>query len=772
MSEEHHEEEYEDNDVANQDVDAVEDSDDVERADGGSTDEPIDDTATNSSDDDDVADWGFGEKKSRFGKEVVIAFGAIAVLLGMFGWVVHNQMNEAKDGGVVAGDIPEGTLGGAGDDPFMPVSLGAAEGERGPVGDEEFLPPVQNDEPDEHSVAMNEGNGNTGRMGNDEPFGDGQLLDNSEPLVADRSTPNGLFDAPANSSDELLADDRRSGAGPDFGQTETGRRANSVVSRDSVFGGSARRDAASERFSGARADRQDLAQNEPQPSVDTGRLPDGAIGGLDDAGGTLSTEDRPFNLFEPSTGAEPSPALVGQKEPLIEPNAVADPAVMINDPFLSSNDPLPNPDPALSPTSEIRDPFAAAVEPEPLIGNEPLLSGNEPLLDGNEPLLNNPGNNVTTMPRDLLGGPELPLTDTPANPGLPRVESNSLLSNNSLDLGNSEPLVTNESDSLFGPLSSGNSASFDEAGSALADSNDPLISVREPSGASSLPDASPVGLLDEPALRDPQPVTLGNSGISNSGISGSGISGSGFDNADPFAPVATPIDGNATTFDGGGLFEPAVSEPTNLASDDNAFDAPAIAPDLSPAGTGSVTRTPGSEKYVIESGDSFWSISKKVYGEGKYFRDLAQFNRGTVPNPEKLKVGTEIQTPSLSVLRPAAVSGSTPQLAVAELQPTISPVVSRLEDSVTARRAVIDASDKPSGIYFSSQGYPMYRVGRDDNLTSISADHLGRASRWKQVFAMNRDILQSPSDLQVGMVLKLPADASKVPLTERTSSLR
>lgn len=79
---------------------------------------------------------------------------------------------------------------------------------------------------------------------------------------------------------------------------------------------------------------------------------------------------------------------------------------------------------------------------------------------------------------------------------------------------------------------------------------------------------------------------------------------------------------------------------------------------------------------------------------------------------------------------------------------------------------------QPSGILFNQQGYPMFRIGETDTLTSIASDHLGRASRWQQVYNMNRDQLQSPDKLQIGMLLKLPADASRVPLVDRTSSLR
>ena len=209
MSEQHHEEDYEDDDVVNQDVNAVDESDDIERADDGSTDEPIDDTATRMPDDDDVADWGFGDKKSRFGKEVVIAFGAIAVLLGMFGWVVHNQMSETKDGGAVAGDVPEGTLGpesSTGDDPFMPTSLGVAQNETDPdaaTGDDQFLPPTQNEEPDDRHLVMQSDGGNFEPTGNVEPSGAGDPLGSNDPLgdqqplMTGRARPTGLFDGPS-----------------------------------------------------------------------------------------------------------------------------------------------------------------------------------------------------------------------------------------------------------------------------------------------------------------------------------------------------------------------------------------------------------------------------------------------------------------------------------------------------------------------------------------------------------------------------------------------
>ena len=56
----------------------------------------------------------------------------------------------------------------------------------------------------------------------------------------------------------------------------------------------------------------------------------------------------------------------------------------------------------------------------------------------------------------------------------------------------------------------------------------------------------------------------------------------------------------------------------------------------------------------------------------------------------------------------------------------------------------------------------MYRVGSTDTLSSIARNHLGRSSRWVQIYQMNRDILKDGNTLSVGATLKLPGDASQV----------
>lgn len=75
--------------------------------------------------------------------------------------------------------------------------------------------------------------------------------------------------------------------------------------------------------------------------------------------------------------------------------------------------------------------------------------------------------------------------------------------------------------------------------------------------------------------------------------------------------------------------------------------------------------------------------------------------------------------------------------------------------------AAPEAADA-GGFFVGGQGQPMYKVGSDDTLTSIAQQHLGRASRWNEIFELNKNVLQTPDRLRPGLVIQLPGDASNI----------
>lgn len=52
-----------------------------------------------------------------------------------------------------------------------------------------------------------------------------------------------------------------------------------------------------------------------------------------------------------------------------------------------------------------------------------------------------------------------------------------------------------------------------------------------------------------------------------------------------------------------------------------------------------------SRRYVVERGDTLAGISRKFYGSPAHWRAIAEANRDRIPDPNALKVGTEIRLP-------------------------------------------------------------------------------------------------------------------------------
>lgn len=158
--------------------------------------------------------------------------------------------------------------------------------------------------------------------------------------------------------------------------------------------------------------------------------------------------------------------------------------------------------------------------------------------------------------------------------------------------------------------------------------------------------------------------------------------------------------------------------------------------------------------YVVRQGDMFWNISKKQYGAGRYYKALASYNQSRIPDPRRLRIGMKVLVPTIQSLEARF--------------PSLCPW--RTAKKVGGIAVV--GSDSSAGYFTNADGTPLYRVGAEDTLTAIAKNHLGRASRWVQVYALNRDSISDPAKLKIGTVLQLPADASRVQLVRRSQSFR
>ncbi len=144
------------------------------------------------------------------------------------------------------------------------------------------------------------------------------------------------------------------------------------------------------------------------------------------------------------------------------------------------------------------------------------------------------------------------------------------------------------------------------------------------------------------------------------------------------------------------------------------------------------------DKYTVRPGDSFWVISRNLFGKGEFFKAIAEHNRNAYPNARQLQVGDVLIAPSAEVLR--------------RTYPDLCPKPRQRAD-VTAQTV---STTGPSG-------GRIYVVAEGDTLFEIARFELGKAARWIEIYDLNRDVLTNDFDyIRPGTELILPAQNNRL----------
>jgi nucleoid-associated protein YgaU len=152
--------------------------------------------------------------------------------------------------------------------------------------------------------------------------------------------------------------------------------------------------------------------------------------------------------------------------------------------------------------------------------------------------------------------------------------------------------------------------------------------------------------------------------------------------------------------------------------------------------------------YTLAEGDTWSSLAQRFYRDGRYTRNLHLANEDL----EELTPGKDILVPVFDfIARDAGLqpgAGAPPVAEQEGLSP--SPASTGAAPAADARTA------RPLE----------YEVRSGDTLSDISLAVFGSATRWKEILEANRDKLQRPESLQVGMRLRIP-EGGKLPATAR-----
>lgn len=177
---------------------------------------------------------------------------------------------------------------------------------------------------------------------------------------------------------------------------------------------------------------------------------------------------------------------------------------------------------------------------------------------------------------------------------------------------------------------------------------------------------------------------------------------------------------------------PADEPPAEVASARSEWRSGAPAEPLPPS------EPPADGKYTVQPNDNLWLVSEKVYGTGGYFKALYEFNRARLPRPNQLVVGSVLMVPPVTTLE--------------QNFPGLCP---KQRKSAVVKARTLPAS---TGGRRSSDG--VYVVAQGDTLFDIARYELGKASRWAEIYELNRDVLGEDFDyLKPGLELTMPTKA-------------
>lgn len=147
--------------------------------------------------------------------------------------------------------------------------------------------------------------------------------------------------------------------------------------------------------------------------------------------------------------------------------------------------------------------------------------------------------------------------------------------------------------------------------------------------------------------------------------------------------------------------------------------------------------------HTIAKGDSAFSIAKKYYGNGEYWKSLAKYNKDRIGANGAVRVGVRVRIPDAAVLGIKTAKADAAQVKTIERSLVKQPEKVAKE---TSKEAPKKADAKASA----------YTVKAGDSLAKISLAQLGTTKRMQEILRLNPSI-KDADDIRAGMVLTLPS---------------
>jgi nucleoid-associated protein YgaU len=136
---------------------------------------------------------------------------------------------------------------------------------------------------------------------------------------------------------------------------------------------------------------------------------------------------------------------------------------------------------------------------------------------------------------------------------------------------------------------------------------------------------------------------------------------------------------------------------------------------------------------TVQRGDTLGTLAARTMGDKNKWKALFDENHDQLKRETDLKVGMVLRVPS----KAAVAANNTPVLSLTidhSLAPTATPI----------RNASAPST---------------YTVKQGDTLSIIAARTLGDKNKWMKIYVANKSDMDSPTDLSIGQVIRIPANS-------------
>ncbi len=209
----------------------------------------------------------------------------------------------------------------------------------------------------------------------------------------------------------------------------------------------------------------------------------------------------------------------------------------------------------------------------------------------------------------------------------------------------------------------------------------------------------------------------------------------------------TPAGGTVSA--AGPPLEDAQNNPSGIALDPGDLPAAGPAQPVAP-----VQRQEGAELiHYVEAGDTLPALAARYYNDSAYQASIAQANRGALNPDGSLIPGTRLLIPNRAGHIPpqaapatAGAPGEPTLMATGLFEPAVG--VAAPGEAPRTVRSVADMTESRERTVEVQPG---------DSLSKLAERHLGSQSKYLELYEANKDQLESPDRVVVGMKLRLPA---------------